>query len=933
MPDPTNPDPYDLLQRLAAAEERLRQVEAWAQRLGYRPPRAAGAATERAPSPPTVVAPVPVTESAPPTEPIPVVVAPPPAIPPTGEPAVPPPQVPVTELAEERERGNLEQTIGLKWAGWVGAVVLVIGIGLGINFAHERGWFGRTPPVVQLLAIWLGGLVLLAAGEVVYRRVNVVSATGLFGAGVGVLFLASYSGCLHWELYGPEAAFLFALLTTLIGSGVAMRGKLVVIAVLAQIGGNLAPPLLSTGAPPNVPLLAYVFTLQVAALFLAWWGNTAKWWTLRVLSLATTAWWVFVCLTGGEWGVGLANEVLWFTFLSAMVFQMELLGSAYRSIRTSTATDGAAPGADLRRADREDEQDWGTVFSLVVTAGLTAVGLDVFYAHDRAELRGALTLILASLCLTGSLLYADRNPRVRALAVGYRVQAVGLVILFVPVTFTGVWVSLAWGILSLAFAVLGARFDRGLARGAALLTWALALGRLVLDSAAPGWDGEALKVWFTVDDDPVHAYTVLGGILALAGLTIAWLTQVDLRNLDRRADIHWWAWATGAAVVASFVWALVSLADLPRHGATLSLVAWAWLLIAGEYLPRPLFTTILATGVVVFAAWKWFFYDIVVRHVAPSWDPFTYGPLLNPELGLGLALAASLGAMSWRLRLALPDTSADTELPPSSAGWLFLTLAIVVATVTAALSFELDRVVRQVALAGYDLTWSAAHVELLGLTVLWSGSALLLAAIADRIRYATLIPLSLLIFLAAKLLLVDMFAMRMVHWQAPVRAVVLFNFQMATAVAVLSALYATARLTATEPFPKVTVAVYRGIANLLVLLIVLCAFSLEIDRLIGSVLADQFADPIRMTQAALTVFWSVFAVGTVILGFRIRVAGLRHFGLGLFAATLFKVALIDLGEVRYGYRILSFLGLGLLLLATSVLYGRLSPRLLGERNT
>jgi hypothetical protein len=41
--------------------------------------------------------------------------------------------------------------------------------------------------------------------------------------------------------------------------------------------------------------------------------------------------------------------------------------------------------------------------------------------------------------------------------------------------------------------------------------------------------------------------------------------------------------------------------------------------------------------------------------------------------------------------------------------------------------------------------------------------------------------------------------------------------------------------------------------------------------------------------------------------------------------------LIDLGEVQFGYRILSLLGLGLLLLATSVLYGKLGAKMLKQR--
>jgi uncharacterized membrane protein len=55
---------------------------------------------------------------------------------------------------------------------------------------------------------------------------------------------------------------------------------------------------------------------------------------------------------------------------------------------------------------------------------------------------------------------------------------------------------------------------------------------------------------------------------------------------------------------------------------------------------------------------------------------------------------------------------------------------------------------------------------------------------------------------------------------------------------------------------------------------------------------------------------------------------MRWFGLTLFGITLGKILLVDLGQVSTGYRILSFIGVGGLLLGTSVLYGKLSPRLL-----
>jgi len=126
-----------------------------------------------------------------------------------------------------------------------------------------------------------------------------------------------------------------------------------------------------------------------------------------------------------------------------------------------------------------------------------------------------------------------------------------------------------------------------------------------------------------------------------------------------------------------------------------------------------------------------------------------------------------------------------------------------------------------------------------------------------------------------------------------------------------------------------------AIAGFLAILVVLWAGTLEIDRVFERMIAagsaagsGAFADPRRAKQVAFSIFWSVFAVSCVLSGFRFRTAGLRYFGLGLFAVTLLKVVVLDMSQVQTGYRVLSFLGLGLLLMGTSVLYGKLSPMLL-----
>jgi uncharacterized membrane protein len=116
------------------------------------------------------------------------------------------------------------------------------------------------------------------------------------------------------------------------------------------------------------------------------------------------------------------------------------------------------------------------------------------------------------------------------------------------------------------------------------------------------------------------------------------------------------------------------------------------------------------------------------------------------------------------------------------------------------------------------------------------------------------------------------------------------------------------------------------------MVILLWLGSLEIDRAFATSapVMRLFADPALAGQVALSIFWSAFAIAAIAAGFRFRTAGLRYFGLSLFAFTLLKVAVIDLRQAEVGYRILSFFGLGGLLLVTSVLYGKLSSTVLGK---
>lgn len=80
-------------------------------------------------------------------------------------------------------------------------------------------------------------------------------------------------------------------------------------------------------------------------------------------------------------------------------------------------------------------------------------------------------------------------------------------------------------------------------------------------------------------------------------------------------------------------------------------------------------------------------------------------------------------------------------------------------------------------------------------------------------------------------------------------------------------------------------------------------------------------------QTALSIYWGLYAIALIALGFAKRSTACRYGGLALLTVTLAKVLTVDLAEVRYVYRVLSLIGVGLLFVATSVGYSKLAPRL------
>ncbi|TPG40339.1 DUF2339 domain-containing protein [Sphingomonas koreensis] len=183
------------------------------------------------------------------------------APPPATSVATPPPPRPTP-----RPRPTFEQLIGGKLPIWIGGAALVLAGFFLVRYSIELGLLG---PVARTVIAALFGLALIAASEAARRhrltRDDPRIAQALAGAGVASLYGTLYVAAALYHLIGTGTAFGLLILVTLGALALALRHG-PPTAIMALVGGFVAPLVAGVDATGVGPLLVYL-ALLVTALF------------------------------------------------------------------------------------------------------------------------------------------------------------------------------------------------------------------------------------------------------------------------------------------------------------------------------------------------------------------------------------------------------------------------------------------------------------------------------------------------------------------------------------------------------------------------------------------------------------------------------------------------------------------------------------------
>lgn len=271
----------ELRRRISSLEEML-----YAQRTVQPPPlmpaQAEAPATTAAAEPPPLA---PETETTPPplvTEEI----SPPPLEPSTGATAPPP----VPEAAP-----GFEERLGTRWVVWIGGLALALGGFFMVRYSIEAGLLG---PGVR---VFLGGLfaaALLGAGEWTRRKESISSIAALPIANIPAILTAAGTAVAFATIYAAYALYDFLVpATAFVLLGIVAMGTLAAallhgpaLAGLGVVGAFVTPILVSSGKPDYWALYIYLAVVTAASFGLA---RIRLWRWLAVTTIAFAVLWIF----------------------------------------------------------------------------------------------------------------------------------------------------------------------------------------------------------------------------------------------------------------------------------------------------------------------------------------------------------------------------------------------------------------------------------------------------------------------------------------------------------------------------------------------------------------------------------------------------------------------------------------------------------------
>ena len=412
----------------------------------------------------------------------------------------------------------------------VGVLVSLVGLGLLIREANQRGVITVTVEMI-LIAVAVFGVLLLIVGWR-FQRERPVYGLSLQGGGIATLYLATYAAFAGYDVLTAPLALIFVVLIT-IGAGilgVAQDSRS--LAVLGIIGGFLAPVLSYSDSEDYVVVFIYYAILNAAILGVSWYKT---WPELNLLgfgfTFGITTFWLLHRHSEDEWIATQPFIALFVLMYMAMPFLF--------AVRKPLCI--------------EDSGYVVWLAPLVFGTPFIGLGLQqslVGHTEHGIEISAAGLALLSGVFAAATRRLGQQN---RELTISYSGLAVVFAAIAVPFAFDAFYTSTVWSLQGVLLLWVGCRKGQQLAVGAGTVLQVLAGIALAihLEESLPYPQDVA---WIA------NKYFLGIALMAAAGVLSSWLLQ----NAGGRVD--WYPIASrGVLVWGGSWWLAAGLLEIDYH--------------------------------------------------------------------------------------------------------------------------------------------------------------------------------------------------------------------------------------------------------------------------------------------------------------------------------------------------------------------------------
>lgn len=501
----------------------------------------------------------------------------------------------VAEVQEPVRAGSrpdaLETAIGLKWAAWIGGLVVVLGVLFFIKYAWDQGWVSLTP-TMRVMAAFATGAVMIGVGQWRLRVMRVLGAA-LIGGGLAIVMGAILAGHAYFvpPVIPREVAFVGVLVAGVAGVAMALQARAISLALIALVGIYIAPGVLASGRDSSVALMAYLAVVAGMALGVAYFKR--RWHAVRWLALAGTWVWVYAWMFAAYMkDHPVLAPVAVAGFLGA--FLMEAAASIHRSMRPVEETEaGVAESPNTVLLE-------GSLAGLSMLLTALAFGA-VALAFYRLKMDGLWVAALGLAGIHGLLVFATPS---RVFSVASAVLSVAALAVAVPLYFDGPATTITYAIMGGAAAAFATLTNRRTA-------WAFSLGLLLLTFLRlitfDALNRHLNDTWFVAGGQEISRWSVLAAGMAVFALALALTARLRTVQREEGAVRTGAAWVEiPAAVLGTLIFALAATATF-TSGSVLTTALGVWLLgvaLLAAGLRSRLYTG-LSAGLAVVLLSKW----------------------------------------------------------------------------------------------------------------------------------------------------------------------------------------------------------------------------------------------------------------------------------------------------------------------------------------